>query len=67
MYYLIRKFKPLSVLEVGTHIGASTIHRKCEQTFGLIFLDGDHTAKTVYQEILAALRLLNKEYTWIVM
>lgn len=128
MYYLIRKFKPLSVLEVGTHIGASTIHiasalymnqikerksgnlvsvdigdvnnrtakpwlkygatssplemvqkmhfesfvsftrsssldyfRKCEQTFDFIFLDGDHTAKTVYQEILAALRLLNKD------
>src|ERR1019366_1810559 len=26
IYYLICKFKPSSVLEVGTHIGASTLH-----------------------------------------
>jgi predicted O-methyltransferase YrrM len=26
LYYLISKFKPSSVLEIGTHIGASTIH-----------------------------------------
>jgi len=26
IYYLIRYFKPTSVLEIGTHIGASTIH-----------------------------------------
>ena len=26
IYYLIRHFKPNTVLEVGTHIGASTVH-----------------------------------------
>ena len=26
LHYLISKFKPKSVLEIGTHIGASTIH-----------------------------------------
>ena len=26
VYYLISKFKPKSILEIGTHIGASTIH-----------------------------------------
>jgi len=26
IYYLISKFKPSSVLEIGTHIGASTLH-----------------------------------------
>src|SRR5258708_7087950 len=26
IYYLISKLKPISVLEIGTHIGASTIH-----------------------------------------
>lgn len=30
----------------------------CDKRFGLIFLDGDHSAHTVYQEIPAALRLL---------
>lgn len=33
---------------------------KCQQGFDFIFLDGDHSAKTVYQEILAALKLLNQ-------
>ena len=33
---------------------------RCELRFDFIFLDGDHTAKTVYQEIPAALRLLNQ-------
>jgi predicted O-methyltransferase YrrM len=32
---------------------------RCERRFDLIFLDGDHSAKTVYQEIPAALRALN--------
>ncbi len=126
IYYLISKLKPSSVLEIGTHIGASTLHiasalfmnqakegspaklisvditdvnspaskpwlihgarespfemvkdmgygtfvefitddslsyfAKCERRFGLIFLDGDHAAETVYQEIAAALSLLN--------
>jgi len=31
----------------------------CAQTFDFIFLDGDHAARTVYQEVPAALRLLN--------
>lgn len=26
VYYLVSKFKPSSVLEIGTHIGASTLH-----------------------------------------
>jgi hypothetical protein len=32
---------------------------KCKSRFDLIFLDGDHAASTVYQEIPAALNLLN--------
>jgi predicted O-methyltransferase YrrM len=31
------------------------------QHFDLIFLDGDHKAQTVYQEVSSALRLLNTE------
>jgi predicted O-methyltransferase YrrM len=129
IYYLIRGFKPTSVLEIGTHIGASTIHiaaalsqnqisedtkqptlvsvdirdvndliskpwlkygakhspieminkmeleysvdfvtdtsldyfAKCERKYDFVFLDGDHAVKTVYQEIPAALKLLNKD------
>ncbi len=127
LFYLIRYFKPNSILEIGTHIGASTINigsavhqnqleDKTESTlktldirdvnsisekpwmeygtkkspiemirslkyetfvefivdtsfnyfktsnekFDLIFLDGDHAAKTVYQEIPLALKQLNK-------
>jgi len=127
IYFLIRYFKPNSVLEIGTHIGASTVHialaiRKnqledktkpylktldikdvnsisekpwlqygikkspfemirnlqCEtfvefltdtslnyfetndEKFDFIFLDGDHSAKTVYKEIPLALKKLNK-------
>jgi predicted O-methyltransferase YrrM len=121
LYALIRHFRPLSVLEVGTHIGASTVHIAAallrngagrlttvdildvndsqtklwlmarsthspaemvarlgaaelvrfvtqpsleflagwRETFDFIFLDGDHAAQTVYQEIPAALRVLN--------
>ncbi|RYE52594.1 MAG: class I SAM-dependent methyltransferase [Sphingobacteriales bacterium] len=122
LYYLISKFKPGSVLEIGTHIGASTIHiaaalkannikasfttldirdvnstslkpwtkygtkyspaqmieelkyetfvdfvtdasinyfENCQTRFDFIFLDGDHSALAVYQEIPLALRLLN--------
>jgi predicted O-methyltransferase YrrM len=125
IYYLISHFKPSSVLEIGTHIGASTIHiasalfksqirngsgstlttvdiadvnsptakpwvkygtassplemitrldygsfvefvtdtslhfaSTCGKRFDFIFLDGDHKARTVYQEIPAALNLL---------
>lgn len=128
LYYLIKHFQPATVLEIGTHIGASTVHisaalstpdsagenarprlvtvditdvndpvRKpwmkhgsqwapkemvaklglastvqfvvddslhylsnCSQRFDFIFLDGDHSAKTVYQEIPAALSVLNE-------
>lgn len=127
IYYLISSLNPSSVLEIGTHIGASTLHiasalfmnrvrdgtppnlvsvdisdvnspaskpwlihgskqspmemaremgyakfvefvtddslsyfAKCKSRFGLIFLDGDHAARTVYQEIPAALKLLSK-------
>jgi predicted O-methyltransferase YrrM len=128
IFYLTKYFKLRSVLEVGTHIGASTVHiaaalhsgqkledearlnlvsvdasvvndpiakpwlkhgtryspveminkmgcgyfvefvtttslaymAGCEQRYNFIFLDGDHAAKTVYQEIPAALELLDK-------
>ena len=124
IYYLISAIRPLSVLEIGTHIGASTIHiasalrngsdknanittvdiadvnsriekpwlkhgtshspiemidklgcgsfvnfitdtslnfaANCQQSFDFIFLDGDHSATTVYQEIPVALNLLNQ-------
>jgi len=127
IYYLISKLKPSSVLEIGTHIGASTLHiasalymsqirngnnatlttvdiadvnspvekpwekygtsksplemiqalnygsfvefiadtslhyaANCERRFDFIFLDGDHSARTVYQEIPVALNLLNQ-------
>lgn len=127
IYYLISKLNSSSVLEIGTHIGASTVHIasaldasqikngksaklvsvdiakvndsiskpwlkyetnnspieminkmncgtfvefiedtslnyaiKCEQRFDFIFLDGDHAAKTVYQEIPLALNLLKQ-------
>jgi len=125
IYYLVSQLKPASVLEVGTHIGASTLHiaaaldmsrirqgekaelttvdiadvncpetkpwleygvsrspgemvnrlsygsfvnfvagasiqyfENCDQRFDFIFLDGDQSASTVYQEIPAALKLL---------
>ena len=124
VFYLIASLKPKSILEIGTHIGASTVNiasalskittdeqfefvtvdirdvnsakkkpwlkygtkhspkkmleilglsskvqfitdtslgytKKSNQKFDFIFLDGDHTAKTVYEEISIALRLLN--------
>ena len=125
IYSLIRRLKPRSVLEVGTHIGLSTLQialalsanqmedgksakvvsvdimdvndpvakpwleygmtlspaeilekmklkqhvefvknrslsflEKSERQFDFIFLDGDHSAKTVYKEVPAALRAL---------
>ncbi|PNQ73640.1 hypothetical protein C1T31_04695 [Hanstruepera neustonica] len=127
LYYLLCHFKPSSILEVGTHIGASTLHiasalyisqvklgeqvefttvdirdvnctsekpwlnygtkfsplemiakfgydqfttfkagmsldliKSTTKTFDFIFLDGDHSGGTVYQEIPAALKILNK-------
>jgi predicted O-methyltransferase YrrM len=126
IYYLVRQFKPRTVLEIGTHLGASTIHiaaalRKiqeedadgprhittvdihdvndestawwrrygaccspletalrlgladqisfvtgrslehfasCDERYDFIFLDGDHSARTVYREVPAALTVL---------
>ncbi|QQG36301.1 MAG: class I SAM-dependent methyltransferase [Micavibrio aeruginosavorus] len=123
LYYLVSLLKPENLLEVGTHIGASTIFlaealshvsptarmttvdildvndqqgpwkkrglampprgylqrlgladrvafcamssanylQTSSERFDLIFLDGDHAANTVYNEISWALRLLNKD------
>ena len=129
IFYLISYFKRQSVLEIGTHIGASTLHiavalqraqrldgelhlnlvsvdiadvndpgskpwlrhgarfspaemihktgcaslvefvtsrsldylANCGKKFDFIFLDGDHAAQTVYQEIPAALELLGND------
>jgi predicted O-methyltransferase YrrM len=121
LYYLIMTLNPQDVLEVGTHIGASTLHiaralkrlnqngrmisvdivdanhpergawkqlglpnsprdfaqqmecsdridfytgasldlmRTTRQRYDFIFLDGDHRARAVYQEVSAALSLL---------
>lgn len=120
LYKLLHGIKPQSVLEVGTHIGASTLYiaralkaqnpsakvttvdildvnapdgpwqsvgldhtpkqfaekldcanqiefvkspcvnymRSTEQKFDFVFLDGDHSASSVYQEISAALDIL---------
>lgn len=127
LYYLLRHLGTRSVLEVGTHVGASTVHvvaalrdnaaelpgeparmvtvdisdvndpatrpwvqwgsthapaemvrrlggadwvsfvtrdsvdylAAAEERFDLIFLDGNHSARTVYREVPTALRLLN--------
>jgi predicted O-methyltransferase YrrM len=122
LYYLMMALKPKSILEVGTHIGASTLYiaralrrlgegrtvtsvdildvndpykgpwrhaglpfspkrlaeqlqcadhvvfhavnslefmRTTEQRYDLIFLDGDHRPRAVYQEVSAALPLLS--------
>jgi predicted O-methyltransferase YrrM len=125
LYYLVRTLAPSRVLEIGTHIGASTAHialalrnglnpngqlttvdirdvndgaKRPWEAFGshhspatviemlgyldrvefvvadsvvflqnhsaqfdLIFLDGDHSAPTVYTEVPHALRALNRE------
>ena len=121
IYYLITALKPKKVLEIGTHIGASTLYIACalknvpsfakvitvdildvnqdrapwkklglamsprdyaqkldclahisfkvfpaldfmknaDETFDLIFLDGDHSSQAVYKEVSRALTLLN--------
>lgn len=124
LFYLVSHFKPSSILEVGTHIGASTVYLACalkmvdsnqhadsklvtvdildvnspkgpwrqagagsspkellesqevdglvdfveapslgylektREKFDLVFLDGDHSAATVYREVHAALSCL---------
>lgn len=122
LYYLIAGLRPSKVLEIGTHIGASTVHiaaalasasdvhspklvsvdisdvndpigrpwqsygsnaspramiqaleldfvefevlpsldylTKSKEKFDFIFLDGDHSASTVYRELPAAMRCL---------
>ncbi|RPH04833.1 MAG: hypothetical protein CBC06_006225 [bacterium TMED46] len=124
LYYLVRMLKPISILEIGTHIGSSTValamaalknreegietkiistdiidvndlnerywktigspkspskiidsigcseivtfeignsieKMKMNRKFNMIFLDGDHSAKTLYQEIPLALNSLD--------
>jgi predicted O-methyltransferase YrrM len=127
LYYLVHHLRPRSILEVGTHIGASTVHlaaalrslkssspavsfrlttvdvrdvndpitgpwrqfgcsmspeetihqlgcremvtfataqsvdflAACRETYDFIFLDGDHSAPTVYRELSAASGLVN--------
>jgi predicted O-methyltransferase YrrM len=127
LYYLVAAVRPRAVLEIGTHIGASTVHiasalhmasvsspsptmvtvdiadvnsrsvkpwlkngaaespasmvdmigyganvefvtgrsitylAGCERTFDFVFIDGDHSAAMVYQEIAAALKVLNAD------
>jgi predicted O-methyltransferase YrrM len=129
VYYLVRHLQPHRVLEIGTHLGASTVHvaaalRKsqrddagtshrvttvdikdvndratapwlqygarcspaemarrlglsdqisfvtggsleyltsCEDQYDLIFLDGDHAPRAVYQELPAALSVLQRD------
>ena len=129
IYYLIRSFRPQSVLEIGTYVGASTVHiaaalrsfhredpsiqanltsidiqdandptsgywrqvglahspqaminglqcsqfvrfvkedslrflGQCDERYDFIFLDGDHSATTTYQEIPLALGVLDEE------
>jgi len=121
LFALVSALRPKAVLEIGTHIGASTVHiaealrpqggaslvtvdisdvndpttrpwrsfgarmspreligkigmaasvrfvtassleylRTTHERFDFVFLDGDHSAKTVYRELPSALRVLN--------
>jgi predicted O-methyltransferase YrrM len=121
LFYLARSFRPARVLEIGTHVGASTVHlaaaliatsplaclisvdveevndspeavwrraglaksprqmvdaldgkietrfvtgdsrhflANTNETFDFVFLDGDHSAETVYREIVGALDVI---------
>jgi predicted O-methyltransferase YrrM len=125
LFYLVRAFRPARALEIGTHVGASTVHIAAalnygapahparlvtvdiqdvnnsphsfwreaglarspkqmidelngtiettfvvnnsshffannKETFDFIFLDGDHAAETVYEEVINALDVINK-------
>jgi predicted O-methyltransferase YrrM len=48
---------------IVTFVNDSSLHYldSCAQHFDLVFLDGDHSATTVYQEISHAVRVLNKD------
>jgi predicted O-methyltransferase YrrM len=124
LFYLARAFAPARVLEIGTHVGASTVHlaaalmagTRCARlvtvdvedvndsvkavwrraglvksprqmiqdlsgrivtrfvigesqhffaanndTFDFVFLDGDHSAETVYEEMVSALAVINED------
>ena len=125
LFYLVRAFRPAKVLEIGTYLGASTLHigaalashardriprlvtvdirdvndsplsfwrqaglakspkqmvealnetveimfvtndsrhffANNKERFDFIFLDGDHAAETVYEEIVSSLEVINK-------
>jgi len=123
LFYLARAFAPARVLEIGTHVGASTVHLAAalmvgtryarlvtvdvedvndglqavwrraglakspkqmiedlcgriearfvigdsrhffaanDEMFDFVFLDGDHSADTVYEEMVSALALINE-------
>lgn len=49
--------------DLVTFVNASSLAylEGCRRSFDLVFLDGDHTASTVYQEISLVLDLLNKD------
>ena len=57
LYYLVRGLGLKQVLEIGTFL---TYLDECDESFDLIFLDGDHTAAMVYQEVPRALRRLRE-------
>jgi predicted O-methyltransferase YrrM len=119
LFYLVTALKPISILEIGSHVGASTVHigaamapgselitvdihdvnvgttaywrtaglprsprqmiselnknlavsfvisdsvaflDRTDQRFDLIFLDGDHSMRTVLKEVSRSLRVLN--------
>lgn len=61
------EFPPATMLEkIGCrgmvsffHQGSLDYLRNCKKSYDFIFLDGDHSAYTVYQEVALALKLLN--------
>ena len=89
LFYLVHALKPQNLLEIGTHIGASTVFlaealknvsaqarmtpvdilevspsseflANTQEKFDFIFLDGDHSSHTVYEEVSLALKALNQ-------
>ena len=63
------KFSPKQLIDkinadeyVSFHVENSYNYlQNCNEKYDFIFLDGDHSVKTVYQEIPLALELLNPE------